>query len=79
MRQITSKGNTPSASKNTKDFSQLKEVPEGSIEADRDKQRYDEESPINIIGGQLWSCNFAISRLAFDHLGRAIYFSTTPI
>ena len=45
------------------------QILEGSIEADRDKQRYDEESPINIIGGQLWSCNFAISRLAFDHLG----------
>lgn len=43
---------------------------EGYVNADRPKQRFDEESPINISGGNLWSCNFMIEReLFFDLKG----------
>jgi GT2 family glycosyltransferase len=42
---------------------------EGRTEADREKQRFDEESPINLLGGNLWSCNFAIERDFFFLLG----------
>jgi glycosyltransferase involved in cell wall biosynthesis len=38
---------------------------EGKTIADREKQRYDEVSPINLIGGKLWSCNFAIRKGCF--------------
>lgn len=40
---------------------------EGKTIAEREKQRYDEVSPINLVGGILWSCNFAIKKdLFFD-------------
>jgi GT2 family glycosyltransferase len=29
------------------------------------KQRYDQVSPINLVGGKLWSCNFAIQKKLF--------------
>ncbi|MBO0934395.1 glycosyltransferase family 2 protein [Fibrella aquatilis] len=42
---------------------------EGKTTADRQRRRYDEGAPINETGGFLWSCNFAISALAFSKLG----------
>lgn len=33
---------------------------EGSTEADRPQRRFDEVAPINISGGNFWSCNIAI-------------------
>src|SRR5690606_838695 len=44
-------------------------VYEGSTTADRPQRRYDEESPINLKGGHLWSCNFAIRRTFFEQTG----------
>lgn len=38
---------------------------EGCIQADRIKQRFDEESPINLNGGKFWSCNIAVKRELF--------------
>jgi ABC-type multidrug transport system fused ATPase/permease subunit len=38
---------------------------EGKTIAEREKQRYDEVSPINLLGGKLWSCNFAIQKKLF--------------
>jgi GT2 family glycosyltransferase len=43
-------------------------VLEGRTNADRARERLDEESPIN-AGGYLWSCNFAITRALFESLG----------
>lgn len=40
-------------------------VYEGKTIADRPKQRFDEESPVNLEGGVLWSCNFAIKQETF--------------
>jgi GT2 family glycosyltransferase len=40
-------------------------VMEGYIDADRPKERLDEESPINKKGNVLWSCNFAIKKEEF--------------
>ena len=57
---------------NYKKIIQLKKeikVFEGKIKADREKQRFDEESPVNLYGGYLWSCNFAIEKKFFEHLG----------
>jgi GT2 family glycosyltransferase len=42
---------------------------EGCTDAERPKQRFDEESPVNLIGGYLWSCNFAISKNIFNSIG----------
>lgn len=42
---------------------------EGSIKADRDQMRFDEESPINLTGGCLWSCNFLIYKTIFNQIG----------
>jgi GT2 family glycosyltransferase len=44
-------------------------VLEGKTIAERPKSRMNEESPINEIGGYLWSCNFAIQRSHFELLG----------
>ena len=41
---------------------------EGKIIADRPKQNFIEESPINETGGKLWSCNFMISKNLFNKL-----------
>lgn len=41
---------------------------EGKTIADREKQRFDEVSPINLFGGKLWSCNFAIRKDFFIEL-----------
>lgn len=57
---------------NYKKIIQLKKeikVFEGKIKADREKQRFDEESPVNLYGGYLWSCNFAIEKKFFEQLG----------
>ena len=43
-------------------------VYEGYTNADRPKQRFDEEAPLNLNGGNLWSCNFAISKSFFEQL-----------
>lgn len=43
-------------------------VLEGATNADRPKQRFDEEAPINLDGNKLWSCNFAIKKDFFDRL-----------
>ena len=43
-------------------------VYEGYTNADRSKQRFDEEAPINLSGGNLWSCNFAIKKFFFQEL-----------
>jgi len=45
------------------------EVLEGKTIADRPQQRLDEESPINVSGGLLWSCNFAIKKSLFTEIG----------
>jgi len=42
---------------------------EGRIEADRPRERFDEQAPVNLNGGNLWSCNFAIQREFFLQLG----------
>jgi len=44
------------------------DILEGRIEADRERQRYDEESPVNLYGGYLWACNIAVQRAVFDSL-----------
>ena len=44
-------------------------VLEGYTDADRPKERLDEESPTNTTGNFLWSCNFAIKKHQFDLLG----------
>jgi GT2 family glycosyltransferase len=44
-------------------------VLEGRTVADRERLRLDEESPVNLSGGYLWSCNMAIRRALFDRLG----------
>jgi GT2 family glycosyltransferase len=46
-----------------------RDVLEGLTRADRPQQRLDEESPINLTGGYLWSCNFAIRKNLFLHIG----------
>ncbi|HTY49095.1 MAG TPA: glycosyltransferase family A protein, partial [Steroidobacteraceae bacterium] len=42
---------------------------EGRTVADRPRRRLDEESPVNETGGYLWSCNMAIRRELFEHMG----------
>ena len=42
---------------------------EGCTDAERPKQRFDEEAPINLKGDNLWSCNFAINRELFNSAG----------
>jgi len=44
-------------------------VYEGLTDADRPQQRFDEQSPINLSGGVLWSCNFGIDKQLFTSLG----------
>jgi GT2 family glycosyltransferase len=41
---------------------------EGLTKADRPRLRFDEESPINLYGGNLWSCNFCIHKKYFFNL-----------
>jgi len=43
-------------------------VYEGYTTAERKKERFDEEAPINIDGNKLWSCNFAINKAMFEQL-----------
>jgi len=40
-------------------------VLEGKVLADRSQERFDEHSPLNVFGGNLWSCNFAIEKQLF--------------
>lgn len=42
---------------------------EGYINADRLKQRFDEQSPLNLTGGCFWSCNIAVEKGVFNKLG----------
>ncbi len=49
-------------------FPEIK-VLEGKVLAERPRQRFNEESPINSHGGFLWSCNFAITKECFFELG----------
>ncbi len=42
---------------------------EGLTDADKPRERFDEESPVNLTGGFLWSCNFAILKSYFLELG----------
>ncbi len=44
------------------------DVIEGLTKADRPQQSYEEESPINLTGNRLWSCNFAIRKSLFFEL-----------
>ncbi len=44
-------------------------VLEGKTVADRQRRRLDEESPVNPRGGGLWSCNMAVRRTLFEHVG----------
>lgn len=45
------------------------QVLEGKTMPDRPKTRYDEEAPVNLEGGKLWSCNFSIRADVFWELG----------
>lgn len=42
---------------------------EGYINADRPKERYDEQSPLNLSGGCFWTCNVAVEKEVFNKLG----------
>jgi GT2 family glycosyltransferase len=44
-------------------------VLEGKTIVNRPTERYDEVAPINLDGGKLWSCNFAIQKNLFLSLG----------
>ncbi|BAU55379.1 GalNAc(5)-diNAcBac-PP-undecaprenol beta-1,3-glucosyltransferase [Mucilaginibacter gotjawali] len=44
-------------------------VLEGLTDAERPRKRFDEESPLNLHGGCLWSCNFAIEKKLFYEVG----------
>ncbi|WDF54464.1 glycosyltransferase family 2 protein [Mucilaginibacter sp. KACC 22063] len=50
-------------------YGDTENVLEGYTDADRPKQRFDEEAPINKDGNKLWSCNFAIKKSLFIVLG----------
>jgi GT2 family glycosyltransferase len=41
---------------------------EGEINADRPRQRFDEESPLNLTGNCFWSCNIAIEKELYTNL-----------
>jgi GT2 family glycosyltransferase len=45
------------------------DVLEGLTRADRERKSYAEEAPINLTGGYLWSCNFAIKKNVFEAVG----------
>ncbi len=45
------------------------EVFEGLIDADRPKKHLLEESPLNLTGGYMWSCNIMLSKNVFKSLG----------
>jgi GT2 family glycosyltransferase len=47
----------------------VNDVFEGKTIPDRDQERFNEHSPINIDGGNLWSCNFAIRKDFFLKMG----------
>jgi GT2 family glycosyltransferase len=42
---------------------------EGYIYADRIQERFDEQSPLNLLGGCFWSCNIAVEREVYEKLG----------
>ncbi|NVJ85999.1 MAG: glycosyltransferase [Algoriphagus sp.] len=42
---------------------------EGYINADRPKERFDEQSPLNLKGGCFWSCNIAVDKKVFERIG----------
>lgn len=42
---------------------------EGAILAETQRQRFDEEAPLNWEGGHLWSCNFCIQKEYFFSIG----------
>lgn len=41
---------------------------EGYINADRPKERFNEQSPFNLTGGCFWSCNIAVDKEVFHKL-----------
>ena len=43
---------------------------EGKIIANREQRRFDEEVPLNLNGGCLWSCNFCIEKNLFFSIGK---------
>ena len=51
------------------EFAHAFEVLEGRVCPYGERQRFDEECPINETGGHLWSCNFAIQRDLYLALG----------
>lgn len=42
---------------------------EGYINADRSKERFDEQAPSNFEGGYFWTCNIAVEKEVFNKLG----------
>jgi GT2 family glycosyltransferase len=44
-------------------------VLEGKTIPNRAKNRFDETAPVNLTGGKLWSCNFAIKKELFIQVG----------
>jgi GT2 family glycosyltransferase len=42
---------------------------EGYINADRAQKRFDEQSPLNLVGGCFWSCNIAVEKKIYNRLG----------
>ena len=42
---------------------------EGKTVADRDQIRFNEDSPVNMDGGNLWSCNLMIEAAYYDQIG----------
>jgi GT2 family glycosyltransferase len=45
------------------------DVLEGMTRPDRERRSYAEEAPVNLTGGCLWSCNFAIRKEVFEKIG----------
>ncbi len=45
------------------------QVFEGKIYAERDRQGFHEEAPINLTGGKFLSCSICLSKSTFDELG----------
>ncbi|TRX22997.1 glycosyltransferase family 2 protein [Flavobacterium franklandianum] len=42
---------------------------EGYINADRHRERFDEQCPMNLTGGCFWTCNIAVEKEVFNKLG----------
>lgn len=42
---------------------------EGLTDTDKPKEKFNQQAPVNLKGGNLWSCNFAIEKNFFEALG----------